>query len=133
MKHLLRFDIRYVYCNFFKLHTFAACCSRIKVTYINGYGNKGARRAIRGRYGYYYRQYGTYGGRSWYRSSDRKSAIWYHGGGWKIGSIRGVGRTNCNAYVSSSARCPNGHGYFWRFYSRGSWYKAGQSLKIRCS
>merc|ERR1719412_328051 len=109
-----------------------SCCKRIKVDYRVGYGNKGARRAIRSRYGYYYRAKGSYGGRSWYYSSNRKSAVWYHGGRWKIGSIRGVGRSYCNAYVSSSARCPYGPDYSWRFYSRGSWYNAGQSLSIWC-
>ena len=124
----------YRYCNFFKLHIFAACCYKIRVAYTTGHGNKGAHIAINHRYGYYYSQRGTYGGKSWYKSSDGKSAVWYRNRQWNIGAIRRVGSGVRNAYVSSSKRCPYGTGYSWRFYSENleSFYNAGKTLSIWC-
>ena len=118
---------------FFKLHTFAACCYKIKVGYITG--NKGAHKAVSGIYGYYYAQPGNFGGKSWYKSSDGSTAVWYTSNGqWHIGRIGNVGGRTSKAYVDSEDRCPYSPAYSWRFYNDnlGSWYDADKSLSICC-
>ena len=106
------------------------------MNYVTGHGNKGAHSAQSGIYGYYNAQPGTYDGKSWYKSSDGRAAVWYNIAmeGWVIGPIEDVGTNTCGAYVLSTDSCPYDPAFSWKFFSvdYDSWYDADKTLSIWC-
>ena len=130
------FDNLYQYISGFtrrRLYFFITGCSnKVKVGYAQHSGYRGAHKARSNIYEYYYAQSGTVGGKMHYKSSNGKYSIWYHEsrGKWYIGKTGSLGGTRSYASVKSSAECPYGPAYTWRYYHDKAWHDADKTLSI---
>ena len=116
--------------SFFKGWASHDCCETIEIFYTTLTQEYTHTRL----YGFYEKQSYPINGRSWYQSQFGRSIWWDGYDDWFVGKNVKVGKSKGYAYVKTNETClpNNGNWIISNGSGDGSWYDAGNQLKVQC-